>query len=590
MNVSEIAERLAAQASEVAAYLLPNGRKHGPEWQVGSVAGEAGKSLSVRLTGAKRGVWKDFATGEGGDLIDLFMATRGVSVAEAIREAKQYLGITDDMPARPERVYARPSVQAKRPGANVRAWLRARGLTDETIKAFKVGADAADSTVLLPYLRDGETVNVKHRSINDKRKMWQAKDAEPCLFGWHLVDPKARVVAITEGEFDAMALVQLGIAALSVNQGAGNHQWIESDWERLERFSTIYLCFDADDAGRKGAREVANRLGLDRCRVVTFGASKDANDFLLTQPTEQQVGECFAKAGTFDPDELMGAGSFVDELIAEFYPPETGYVAPALRLGRDHEWFRFRPSEVTTWTGHNGHGKSQTLGQVQLGLMEQGEKFCVFSGEMPPAKLLGRLARQACGMSSPSISYLKACAAWLDAGMWIFNVIGQADSVRLLEVFAYAARRYGITHFVIDSLMMLEDVPEDGKGALEAQRRFMNRIATFAKQYRVHVHLVAHPRKADNERDAPGKQDVAGSGKLTNMADNHFSVWAKLRDAGEEPDDTPDGFLELNKQRHGNTQHRKLWLWFDADSLQYRVSPHHRPRHYIPAPGQTEAA
>jgi hypothetical protein len=35
-------------------------------------------------------------------------------------------------------------------------------------------------------------------------------------------------VAITEGEIDAMTLHQVGIPALSVNAGAGNHQWIET--------------------------------------------------------------------------------------------------------------------------------------------------------------------------------------------------------------------------------------------------------------------------------------------------------------------------------------------------------------------------
>ena len=34
---------------------------------------------------------------------------------------------------------------------------------------------------------------------------------------------------------------------------AGAHQWIDSDWERLQRFSDVWLCFDADDAGADAA-------------------------------------------------------------------------------------------------------------------------------------------------------------------------------------------------------------------------------------------------------------------------------------------------------------------------------------------------
>src|SRR5690606_35261361 len=121
--------------------------------------------------------------------------------------------------------------------------------------------------------------------------------------------------------------------------------------------------------------------------------------------------------------------------------------------------------------------------------------------------------------------------------------------------FTYGFKRYGIRHFVIDSLMMT-DVPDDGKGALSAQKAAMGKLANFARKYLVHVHLVAHPRKSENEAKAPGKMDVSGSGHLTNAADNVFSVWSARKEDGEDPD-TPDAYLELHKQRNGETQHRK---------------------------------
>lgn len=44
-----------------------------------------------------------------------------------------------------------------------------------------------------------------------------------------------------------MSLHQYGIPALSVNAEANNHQWIENDWVRLERFSEILVFFDSDE-------------------------------------------------------------------------------------------------------------------------------------------------------------------------------------------------------------------------------------------------------------------------------------------------------------------------------------------------------
>src|SRR5690349_12185138 len=45
--------------------------------RIGDTSGQAGESLSINLQGADAGLWYDHATGEGGDLIDLYSAYRG---------------------------------------------------------------------------------------------------------------------------------------------------------------------------------------------------------------------------------------------------------------------------------------------------------------------------------------------------------------------------------------------------------------------------------------------------------------------------------------------------------------------------------
>mgnify|MGYP003609406935 CR=1 FL=1 len=66
MTPSQISERLSNRAESVAKHLLPNGKKVGHEFVAGSLSGEAGDSLKVRLSGDKIGVWSDFATGQSG--------------------------------------------------------------------------------------------------------------------------------------------------------------------------------------------------------------------------------------------------------------------------------------------------------------------------------------------------------------------------------------------------------------------------------------------------------------------------------------------------------------------------------------------
>ncbi len=258
-------------------------------------------------------------------------------------------------------------------------------------------------------------------------------------------------------------------------------------------------------------------------------------------------------------------------------------------IARSHPDFEFRPGELTVWTGYNGHGKSLLNNQVLLGLMDQGERVCVFSGEMQPAQQGKRLVKQATGLERPTLGYIDAVSDWVRDRMWLFNVAGSATVARLLEVFAYAARRYGIRHFVIDSLMMT-DVPEDGPGSMTAQKAAVQKLTDFAKRYGSHVHLIAHPRKGRDESQAPGKLDVAGSGKITDAADNVFTVWSARREENEPEPDKPDGYLELQKQRNGDVQHKKLWLYFNSNCQQFCTSSARRPHVIVPYDGRLTTA
>lgn len=595
MNASELSQRMAAEAASITQHLLPQGKRQSGEWKAGSVGGEAGRSLSVRLSGAKAGVWADFAAGTKGDLLDLWMAVRSLSMAQAMNEAMQFLGIRETTPERKFQQFKRPAkprCQAPKNGAL--QWLKSRGLTPETISAFKIGEMERDGKTyaIFPYLRDGgELINAKYRNIAEKRDMRQESGAEPCLFGWHLIEPNCRKVALTEGEIDAMTLHQAGIPALSVNAGAGNHQWLENDWVRLDRFSEILIAFDNDDAGNKGAAEIINRIGNERCKRLVFPGAKDANEYLMIGAESVDFDDAVNNAKPQDPKEWRQFDDFMTKVKSMFHPAHTEDHDPRLRLDREFDWFEFRPGELTIWTGYNGHGKSLLLSQVLLGLLAQGERAGVFSGEMTPERQLKRLVKQASGLDRPTLSYLDTIGAWLHDKIWVVDVVGSASIDRLLSIFTYANHRYGVRQFVIDSLMMT-DVPEDGSGALTAQKEAMRKLCDFAKRNGCHIHLVAHPRKSINENQGPGKLDVAGSSKLTDAADNVFTVWSARKDEAKTDEDPnkPDGALELQKQRNGDIQHFRINLWFNRSAQQFCTYTNRKPVCYVDHEGTPEYA
>ena len=89
----EIAVALTERIVSLCQHLLPNGKRRGKEWCVGSINGETGDSLRVHLNGEKAGVWCDFANeSDRGDALDLVEAIKNLSTIDAMDWARSWLG------------------------------------------------------------------------------------------------------------------------------------------------------------------------------------------------------------------------------------------------------------------------------------------------------------------------------------------------------------------------------------------------------------------------------------------------------------------------------------------------------------------
>lgn len=582
MNAKELSDVMASNAARVAEYLLPGGKKHGGEWKCGDIGGGSGNSLGVRINGSKAGVWSDFASGQGGDLLDLWMAVRACGLKQAMAEAADFLGVKDIGAKLPMKASYKPShrPECSRPAGRVMKWLSDRGIGQEAIKAYCVVASKDDSVtgmkadqyVIFPFMRDGKLINFKARNIDNKKDQRISGGSEPLLFGWQAIPDNARSVCICEGEPDALVLWQYGIPSLSVQSGVSNLSWLDTDYANLERFSEIFLCMDQDEAGREGTAKLVERLGRERCKVVKL-PHKDANDCLKAGVTKEQIHECFATATTQDPEVLRPADFYLDEVISEFYPSEDSQTGVFLPWVKTMQLIRLRYDELSVWTGINGHGKSMVLSQVMASAMHQGERVCIASFEMRPKKTIWRMARQLAGSAHPSRTDIARYVHWLGERLWMFDFVGTSEVDHVLDVFKYARRRYGIRHFVIDSFLKL-NVREEN----DSQRIAISKIADFKNEYGCHVHLVCHSRKGRDENEAPGKLDVRGAGAITDMADNVFSVWRnKLKEKGECSPEDPDASINCDKQRNGDWE-GVIQLWYDSSSMQYMETSSCHPK------------
>lgn len=593
-DITEIKHRLTGRVGDVVAMLLPGGRRHGHEWRAGSVAGEKGESLGVHLDGAKAGVWADFGSDESGDLIDLWMAVKRAPLTQALDDIRAYLGMSRREPYRdPRPNYTRPPKPKCTPPKNrVFDYLTVnRNLPRSVIDAYKIGEDG--SRIIFPFLLpDGTLAMAKARDAEDGTKpVPTAANCEPVLFGWQAINENAREVVITEGEIDALSMAAFGFPAMSVPYGGGGkgkQNWIENEFERLERFERIYIATDMDDPGEQAAAEIASRLGRHRCYRVKL-PRKDANECLVSGIGEDEIADCVKSAMSLDPEGLRRAGEFEDRIIRLFWPAREerqGYSMPYAGLyGR----MLFRPAEITLWSGATGSGKSQLISDCVPKWIQEGSRVCAASFEMKPEWTLKRMVKQAGGTERPTAQFIKGILNFLDAGLLLYEKVGKSDIAALLEIFDYARAKYGCDQFVIDSLMRLGIAADDYNG----QEQATFRLVDWAIANNVHLHLVAHSRKGGTDRGVPEAEDVKGAMEIGANAFNIITIWRnrKIEDAAVNGDvrptmtDEPGVTLNVAKQRNGDYE-GKTKLYFNTANYQYfSVSDNRKfPRCYVEAP------
>ena len=108
-SASDLSKDLAGKAEAFCRSYLPNGKLAGRYWSVGDTSGVEGRSLQVRLVemyGKPAGKWRDYATGERGDLLDMLAHVKGLhDFGDIANEARFFLG-------RPEVRRVEPSAPA----------------------------------------------------------------------------------------------------------------------------------------------------------------------------------------------------------------------------------------------------------------------------------------------------------------------------------------------------------------------------------------------------------------------------------------------------------------------------------------------
>ena len=604
MTLTELKKAVLLNVEGACAHLLPGGRRHSGYWHAGSLAGEAGSSLRVCLTGNKAGVWMEGdASGEAGDIVELWKRARGISIPDTIEQIRGWLGMGPSVRVESKKEYKVPKAKLKAlPGPSAKI-LRNRCIDwDVASKAGVAEADRGNPAIAFQYFEPGvegpQFVKYLDHAHNERGKKVISVEAgaKPLLFGMcsPLVEDHSGWIVITEGEIDALSWLMVGVPAVSVPFGAKcagssgvspNAEWIENCYDFLAQFHTIFINMDMDGDGEKAKADLCKLLGIDRCRIVTL-PKKDANECLVSGVLDKSLLD---SAEYVKVDQMVCASDLADEAVAEIGSgtkmEDQGY----RMLGWELFEFRFRfgEGESTAWTGYSGSGKSTLLYQcVAWFACVHGIKSFIGSYEEPSKKILKVMMHQAAnGLIDPKDKVVTSALKEQLASNIYFHDAG-TDGEHTYEGFferaAYAIKRYGVRFVVLDSAscvnVNLDDIP--------SVEKFMKEATKFRKKYpESHLVIVFHPKKPGpkGENEPPLKADMKGSGFIGDLVHNVVTVFR--RPEGSTNTDY-DSKVIISKQKVGGKR-PCIPLRYDGDSYRlYESWTDNQP--YINIPQSTE--
>ncbi|KAI9922146.1 hypothetical protein PsorP6_000201 [Peronosclerospora sorghi] len=441
--------------------------------------------------------------------------------------------------------------------------------------SFPWMARPRDMNVMGVKVRDGKrqitgdknlynVVRLKLRAMDDKSKQQLVpKGGSWGLFGWNTVPTGANELVLTEGEFDAMAVHQAtGMAAVSLPNGCQSLPL--SVLPLLERFKRIYLWMDNDASGQSNVEKFAAKLGRMRCYIVRIPAQvsshsvKDANDALLAG---LDLATIISAAELMPHSQITTFEQLRRDVYEEIVNPikacgVQSRAFPSLnRLMKGH-----RMGEVTVLTGPTGCGKTTLLSQLSLDLCGQGVSTLWGSFEIKNTRLMHKMLTQLAQRNlSGDLKAFEAAADRFEAlPMHFLRFFGSTDVNEVLDAMEYAVYAYDVQHILLDNVQFMMAGQGRGFDKFERQDAALDKFRKFASAKNVHLTLVIHPRKEQEDEELT-LSSVFGTAKATQEADN---VLILQRTRGKSK-------LDIRKNRFDGTL-GSIPLRYDPDSASLR--------------------
>lgn len=248
-----------------------------------------------------------------------------------------------------------------------------RGINKSSFEHYgvltKVDADGKPLSVGFKYPNGRTKVRSRDQKIFQTTGE-KTKEKGGNLFGSDKFPEGGKAITITEGELDAISVYQMfgsKYPAISVQSSSSARRDCVEDYDYINSFEKIYICFDGDEPGQKAAKEVANLFDFNKVYLVKLDPKlKDANGY-LTSSSQDVFIKTWWNSKRFIPENIISSFEEIDTIIDEdVNKPSVPY--PFAKL--QDQTYGIRTGEVVLFKALEGIGKTEIFRAIEYHLLK----------------------------------------------------------------------------------------------------------------------------------------------------------------------------------------------------------------------------
>jgi len=420
------------------------------------------------------------------------------------------------------------------------AALEQRGFEAEAFLALDLGAGHSTKhrgALAIPYREGGRIVGLTVHQADTFMALERHVD-QPLIYNADVLaqdDLHDQPLIITDTPDACWAALIAGLrrsVAVPATR-TGLRDLIDRYADKLESVREVIICTHGDEAGDTLREDLASALGRGRCRWVKYPKGCFNLAQALRQHREKGVQETIKRAQWYATPGIYSMSELPD-------PPPN----PALDCGMIglKEHYRLRRGDLCVVSGVPGAGKSSIVNEITCRMGEKHGWRTVFASFEQRPKPDHRRALRTFHSKKLEIymsSAEKAAAdAWIDERFRFLvpDEDTEASLEWLLETMAVAVNRFGAQICVIDPWNELEHIRSKEMTQTEYTGWAIRALKRFARKYRVHLIVVAHPAKLSRNKDGkypqPTLYDIADSAHWANKPDVGVLLWREGPQSG----------------------------------------------------------